>query len=146
MVDLVPIENALKYLGRRFDDYDFSQFDLDAPFPELGDIGKNAFQGTTDYIKEEARKYNLTLRQVAQRVAVPSSEFIGTPLQVADLIQKWFELEASDGFIIRTDIPGVFECFVDLVIPILQERGIYDERYNGTTLRENLGLEKPQFV
>lgn len=75
---LIPIENAVTYLARYFDDYDLSQFDLDAPFPDLGDIGKNAFQSTTDRIKKEAKERHLTLRQVATEAATPKTPFIGT--------------------------------------------------------------------
>ncbi len=137
---LIPIENAVRYLARYFDDYDFSSYDLDAPFPELGDIGKNAFRSTTDYIKQRAKENNQTLRQVALEQAVPRPNFIGTPTDVADEIQRWFEAEAIDGFIIGSDIPGSFERFINEVIPILQERGIYRKAYAGSTLRENIGV------
>ncbi len=138
---LMPIENAVKYLARYFDDYDFSGYDLDAPFPELGDIGKNAFQSTTDYIKKRAQEQKQTLRQVALEQAVPRPQFIGTAEAVADQIQTWFEAEAIDGFIIAGDIPQSFERFINEVIPILQERGIYRQAYPGTTLREQVGVE-----
>jgi alkanesulfonate monooxygenase SsuD/methylene tetrahydromethanopterin reductase-like flavin-dependent oxidoreductase (luciferase family) len=137
---LIPIENAVRYLARYFDDYDFSSYDLDASFPELGDIGKNAFRSTTDYIKQRAKENNQTLRQVALEQAVPRPNFIGTPTDVADEIQRWFEAEAIDGFIIGSDIPGSFERFINEVIPILQERGIYRKAYAGSTLRENIGV------
>ncbi|EAD4062693.1 LLM class flavin-dependent oxidoreductase, partial [Listeria monocytogenes] len=140
---LIPIENAVTYLARYFDDYDLSQFDLDAPFPDLGDIGKNAFQSTTDRIKKEAKERHLTLRQVATEAATPKTPFIGTKEQVADLIEVWFQNEAADGFIIASDIPGTFETFVEQVIPLLQIRGLYRNKYPATTLRGNLGLTIP---
>ncbi|EAG2145726.1 LLM class flavin-dependent oxidoreductase [Listeria monocytogenes] len=141
---LIPIENAVTYLARYFDDYDLSQFDLDAPFPDLGDIGKNAFQSTTDRIKKEAKERHLTLRQVATEAATPKTPFIGTKEQVADLIDVWFQNDAADGFIIASDIPGTFETFVEQVIPLLQSRGLYRNEYPATTLRGNLGLTIPQ--
>lgn len=137
---LTPIEHAVRYLARYFDDYDFSHYDLDAPFPELGDVGKNAFRSTTDYIKQRAKEKNQTLRQVALEQAVPRPQFIGSAEDVADEIQRWFEAEAIDGFIISADIPHSFERFVDEVIPILQARGIYRTEYPGTTLREQVGI------
>ena len=62
---LATLEDALAYLGRFFDHHDFSQYDPDAPFPELGDIGSNSFRSTTDRIKQDAREKGLSLRQVA---------------------------------------------------------------------------------
>lgn len=143
VAELVSIENALDYLGRYFDHFDFSQFPLDEPFPDLGDIGYNNFQSTTEKIKQKAKEHNLTLRQVALQVATPKSGFIGTPEQVADLIQQWFEAEAADGFIIQSSVPRGLDDFVDHVVPILQERGIFRSEYEHDTLRGNLGLPKP---
>jgi FMN-dependent oxidoreductase (nitrilotriacetate monooxygenase family) len=141
--ELVTIESALDYLGRYFEHFDFSQFPLDEPFPNLGDLGSNSFRSTTDKIKREAKEQNLTLRQVALRSATPRSEFIGTPEKIADLIQQWFEEEAADGFNIRTVVPGGLADFVELVVPILQERGIFRTDYEHDTLRGNLGLSIP---
>ena len=56
IVELVSIERALAYLGRYFDHHDFSQYDVDALFPVLGDIGANSFRSTTDYIKNMPNK------------------------------------------------------------------------------------------
>ncbi|BBH63866.1 nitrilotriacetate monooxygenase [Actinoplanes sp. OR16] len=59
----------------------------------------------------------------------------------ADHLQKWFEAGAADGFWLSPDVyeDGV-DAFVDEVVPLLQERGIYPTEYPGTTLRENLGV------
>lgn len=140
IVNLVSIDRALAYLGRYFDHHDFSQYPVDEAFPELGDIGKNSFQSHTDRIKQEAKEQNLTLRQVALREATPRSEFIGTPEKIADLVQKWFEERGADGFIIATQAPNTLDDFVEKVIPILQQRGLYREEYEADTLRGNLGL------
>ncbi|WP_433707281.1 LLM class flavin-dependent oxidoreductase [Paenibacillus illinoisensis] len=141
---LVSIDHALNYLGRYFDHYDFSQYPLDEPFPELGDVGSNSFRSTTDKIKQQAREEGLTLRQVALRASTPRTSFIGTPDQIADLIQEWFEGEAADGFNIRTVVPNGLADFVDLVVPVLQERGLFRTEYEHETLRENLGLKIPR--
>lgn len=140
IVELVSIEKALAYLGRYFDHHDFTQYDVDAPFPELGDIGANSFRSTTDYIKKYAKEQGLTLRQVALREATPKTEFFGTPEHIADLVQEWFEQEAADGFIIAVTVPGALDDFVDKVVPILQARGVYRKEYEADTLRGNLGL------
>lgn len=144
IAELVNIDQALNYLGRYFDHYDFSQHALDEPFPEIGEIGSNSFRSTTDKIKQQAREQGLTLRQVALLASTPRTSFIGTPDQIADRIQEWFEGEAADGFNVRTVVPNGLEDFVELVVPVLQERGLFRTEYEHETLRENLGLEIPR--
>lgn len=141
---LVTIENALNYLGRFFEHHDFSQYPLDEPFPDLGDLGRNSFQSGTDKIKKEAKEQGLTLRQVALQSATPRSSFIGTPEQVADQLQAWFEGGAADGFMLAAAVPHGLEEFVEQVVPILQERGLFRTEYESDTLRGNLGLPIPQ--
>jgi hypothetical protein len=62
---------------------------------------------------------------------------------VAYGLQEWFESRAADGFIIMGGTPGAFDEFVDQVVPILQKRGLYRTDYQGSTLREHLGLPYP---
>lgn len=140
---LVSIKDALNYLGRYFEHHDFGQYPLDEPFPELGDLGRNSFRSTTDEIKRNARERGLTLRQAALEAASPRPRFSGTPDEVADGLQAWFETRAADGFIIQGGTPDTFPRFVDRVVPILQARGLFRTEYPGTTLRESLGLETP---
>lgn len=144
IAELVSMDQALNYLGRYFDHYDFSQFPLDEPFPEIGEIGSNSFRSTTEKIKQQAREQELTLRQVALLASTPRTSFIGTPDQIADQIQEWFEGEAADGFNVRTVVPNGLEDFVELVVPVLQKRGLFRTEYEHETLRENLGLEIPR--
>ncbi|RHW34728.1 FMN-dependent monooxygenase [Lysinibacillus yapensis] len=140
LANLVTIERALNYLGRYFDHHEFSQYPLDEAFPEIGDIGDNSFRSTTVRIKQEAKEKNLTLRQVALRESTPRTDFIGTPEKIANLVQEWFEQHGADGFIIGVSVPKTLEDFVDKVVPILQQRGLYREDYEASTLRGNLGL------
>ncbi|WP_029685636.1 LLM class flavin-dependent oxidoreductase [Tatumella saanichensis] len=140
---LVSIKDALNYLGRFFDHHDFSQYPLDEPFPEIGELGGNSFRSTTDHIKTQARQRQLTLRQVALETATPRPVFHGTPEQVADGLQQWFEGQAADGFIIQGGTPEVFPRFVDQVVPILQARGIFRRDYPGKTLRDSFSLAHP---
>ncbi|WP_314586612.1 LLM class flavin-dependent oxidoreductase [Paenibacillus terrigena] len=144
VASLVTIENALNYLGRFFEHHDFSQYPLDEPFPELGDLGKNSFQSGTDKIKKDAKENRLTLRQVALQSATPRGNFIGTAEQVADRVQEWFEAGAADGFMLTAAVPRGLEDFVEQVVPILQERGIFRTEYESDTLRGNLGLSVPE--
>ncbi|GAB6408715.1 LLM class flavin-dependent oxidoreductase [Pseudomonas sp. MHK4] len=142
-VELVTIEDAIVALGRPFNDHDFSQYPLDAPFPELGDLGSNSQKGGSDRIKQLAKDEGLTLREVALRFSRPRRDFVGTPEQVADAIQKWFEQGAADGFIINSLLPDGLQYFTELVVPVLQQRGLLREEYSGDTLREHLGLQVP---
>ncbi|MNN39517.1 Nitrilotriacetate monooxygenase component A [compost metagenome] len=65
----------------------------------------------------------------------------GTPTQIADFLEEWFLAGACDGFSISPDVAndGVTD-FINLVIPILQQRGLFHEDYEGSTLRENMGV------
>lgn len=74
---LVSIEDALNYLGRYFEHHDFSQYPLDEPFPDIGDLGQNSFRSTTDEIKRHARERGLTLRR-GPEAASPRPRFTGT--------------------------------------------------------------------
>ena len=141
---LVSIDNALNYLGRYFEHHDFSQYPLDAPFPDLGSLGENSFRSTTDAIKREARERGLTLRQAALEAASPRPRFSGTAEQVADGLQQWFEARGADGFIIQGGTPETFPRFVAQVVPLLQARGLFRRDYPGRTLRESLGLSLPE--
>lgn len=144
IANLVSIEKALDYLGRYFEHHDFSQYPLDEPFPNVGDLGKNSFQSHTDRIKKVAKEQNLTLRQVALMETTPRSPFTGTPEKVADLVQEWFEKKGADGFIIASNGPHSLDDFVDYVVPILQKRGLFRDDYETDTLRGNLGLSFPE--
>ncbi len=70
---LVSIEDALNYLGRYFEHHDFSQYPLDEPFPDIGDLGQNSFRSTTDEIKRHARERGLTLRRGGLGGSQPAS-------------------------------------------------------------------------
>ncbi|AZQ52874.1 LLM class flavin-dependent oxidoreductase [Burkholderia cenocepacia] len=141
--DLLTIDEALAYLGRFFEHHDFSQYPLDAPFPELGELGRNSFRSTTDRIKEEARKNGSTLREVALEVATPKPGFIGTGEEVADELIRWFDAGAADGFILGFQVQTEgLDDFVRYVIPALETRGRYDRALPGATLRDHLGLPR----
>ena len=142
---LVDIEQALNYMGRFFNDLDFTQYDLDAPFPELGDYGRNGWESSTDSIKKTAREKELTLREMALQVTTGRHAFIGTPEHVANTMQDWFESGACDGFMLSGSVlPQGFNDFVDQVLPILKERGLFRREYEADTLRGNLGLAMPE--
>lgn len=139
--DLVSLDDALAYLGRYFDHHDFTQYDPDAAFPELGDLGANSFRSTTDRIKRDARERGQTLREAALAAATPKPNFLGSGEEVAETLIQWIEAGAADGFIVG--FPVSAEGLADFerhVIPVLEARGVYDRTLPETTLRGNLGL------
>ena len=141
---LVEIEDALNYLGRYFNDMDFSEYGLDEPFPELGDFARNGWESATDRIKQVAREEELTLRQMALRTTTPKTVFMGTPERVADTMQEWFEAGVVDGFMMNAAVlPVGLTDFLEGVLPVLKERGAFRSEYEFGTLHENLGLPIP---
>ena len=143
--NLLTIDEALAYLGRYFDHHDFTQYALDAPFPELGGFGRNSFRSTTDRIKADAKQKGLSLRETALAVATPRPNFIGTAEHVADELIRWHDAGAGDGFILgfAVQAQGV-EDFIELVIPVLEARGRYSRDLPGATLRDHLGPAQGQ--
>lgn len=141
--NLVSIEDALAYIGRYFDHHDFTAYPLDAPFPELGDIGKNSFRSTTDRIKRNAALKGQTLREAALEAATPRTDLIGSAEEIAGRLIERVEAQAADGFVLGFPVIGQgLDDFVELVIPVLEERGVYDRNLPGTTLRDHLGLPR----
>jgi N-acetyl-S-(2-succino)cysteine monooxygenase len=123
---------------------DMSIYPLDAPVPELPET--EHLKSRAALLLEMARRERLSLRQLFHRVAAARGHLllIGNPLQVADVLESWFCSGAADGFnVMPPFFPGQFDDFVGLVVPILQERGLFRADYAGATLREHLGLERP---
>jgi len=139
-------EQALAELGRPFGWHDFRQYDLDAPFPEEALVhAERSFKTNATQIVERARAQQLTLRQVVEQLSAPRlSPFVGSAQTVADALEEWFRAGAADGFNIYVSKPSQFRRFIDEVLPILRERGLARSEYEGTTLREHLGLPKPE--
>ncbi len=126
---------------------DLSGLPLDGPLPELPeeqDINGNKSRFTL--VAELARREELTIRQLIARLGGGRGHrvFAGTPEQIADQLEIWFTEGAADGFnIMPPYLPGGLEDFVDQVIPLLQERGLFRTEYTGRTLRDHYGLERP---
>jgi FMN-dependent oxidoreductase (nitrilotriacetate monooxygenase family) len=125
--------------------YDFSKHDLD-------DVVSDAMMGASSGIRGLAQGVqrhldrDVTVRDLAAHRAtlLQGPRFVGTPDSVADQMQEWFESGGCDGFVLAaTHLPGAFEEFVRMVVPILQERGLFRREYEGPTLREHLGIERP---
>ena len=123
--------------------FDVSGFDPDGPLPEIPPT--NASHSARDRVVALAQRDRLTLRQLAQRVgSYGGLAFVGTPQTIADDMEQWLSEEGSDGFnVMFPFLPEGLDDFVDRVIPELQQRGIFRKDYEGKTLRENLGLARP---
>ncbi len=128
---------------------DLKDYPLDGPLPEVPLI--NTQQGRQRVVVDLARRENLTIRQLYQRLsgARAHRSIFGTPTEIADSLEHWYKTGAADGFnIMALTFPQGLADFVDHVIPELQRRKLFRTEYEGTTLRENLGLPRPpnQFV
>jgi FMN-dependent oxidoreductase (nitrilotriacetate monooxygenase family) len=121
-----------------------SGFDPDGPLPPIPE--SNASKSGRERIIELAQREKLTVRQLAQRVGGYSGlAFVGTPATIANQMEEWLFTEACDGFnVMFPYLPAGLDDFVDRVVPELQRRGLLRREYEGATLRENLGLPRPQ--
>ncbi|MET0308290.1 MAG: LLM class flavin-dependent oxidoreductase [Sphingomonas sp.] len=139
------LESAVDFSGElNLMGHDVSAYPLDGPLPDLPEPenGKGRWRQLTAL----ARREDLTIRQLFLRFnAVRGHRVaIGTPADIADQIQDWFERDAADGFnLIPPLLPSSLTEFVDLVVPELQRRGLFRTEYEGTTLREHLNLPRP---
>lgn len=125
-------------------DADLSDVDYDEPIPKTKFRAEsNKGQTYFSVIKKFADE-GMTLREIAARFAEArvGSIVAGTPSDVADQMQTWFEERGCDGFMMRAmTVPENLNDICDNVIPELQRRGLMKSCYSGTTLRDNLGLK-----
>ena len=138
---------AREIMSTQVGGFDFSVYPLDGPMPEIPET--NANKGAGEQLMEEARRENLTIRQMAYRVAAARGKRVvrGTASTIADMLEEWFSAGACDGFnVMPSYLPGGLDDFVDQVVPELQRRGLFHTEYEGATLRENLGLMRPASV
>jgi FMN-dependent oxidoreductase (nitrilotriacetate monooxygenase family) len=145
--DLIKPEYARQQLARTLrvdpEDLPFDQ-QLPADLPDEDEI--EGAKSRYTLIVTLARRENLTVRQLIGRLGGGRGHrtFTGTPEQVADAIQHWFEAGAADGFNIMPPVlPSGLTTFTDHVVPILQQRGLFRTEYTGTTLRDHYGLPRP---
>ena len=123
---------------------DASKFDPDGPLPEIPET--NASKSGRERAIALAQRDNLTVRQLAQRLGgFAGTAMVGTPAMIADQMEEWLYSEGSDGFnVMFPYLPEGLDDFVDRVVPELQRRGLLRREYEGKTLRENLGLPRPE--
>lgn len=141
--DLIHPEIGVAVLSRKMG-FDFTPYPIDGPVPEIPQ--SNVLSSRVDTLVSAAQRDNLTIRQLYQKFCSTRGHFslVGTPTQIADRMEEWFVKGGADGFnFIAPYLPGGLDDFVDLVVPELQRRGIYRTKYEGHTLRDNLGLKVP---
>lgn len=125
--------------------YDFAKHDLDDPVTEEMMAASGGIRGLAEGVRRHLDR-EVTVRDLAAHRAtlLQGPRFVGTPDRVADQMQEWVESGGCDGFVLAaTHLPGAFEEFVRMVVPILQARGLMRSDYEGTTLRDHLGIERP---
>ena len=123
---------------------DLSAYPLDGPLPELPPT--EGPQSRQRLLVDLARRDGLTIRQLYLKIAGARGhqQIVGTPQTIADQLQQWFEEGAADGFNIMAPwFPGGLDDFIELVLPELRRRGLFRTEYEGSTLREHLGLQRP---
>ncbi|MEV0967854.1 NtaA/DmoA family FMN-dependent monooxygenase [Microtetraspora glauca] len=133
---------------------DMSAYDPDGPLPDVepeqeGGVSQGRVQvadraAVAAKWRAVAEEKNLTIRQLVIEMTGRQS-FVGSPATVARRIDEFVQADAADGFILVPHLtPGGLDDFVDRVVPLLQERGVFRADYEGTTLRDHLGLAVPR--
>lgn len=152
----VSPQTAIKFLEQLWN-RDLSDHDANGPLPEIDPIvGENTIArgrasvrmhrdpiATANEWRARAKAANLTSRELIVEVT-GRQNFVGSADTIASRIDHLVQSDASDGFILVPHVtPGGLDPFVDHVVPLLQERGVFRTEYEGTTLREHLGLAQP---
>jgi len=141
---MLSIESSLFFLSDLLGGTDLSKIPLDEPLTDLPPT--EGMKGRRELLLAKAREKNFTLRQLAYDTAGLRGHrvLIGTAEEIADDFQHWFETEAADGFLLAPALlPQSLEDYAELLIPELQRRGLFRTDYEGSTMRENLGIPRP---
>jgi alkanesulfonate monooxygenase SsuD/methylene tetrahydromethanopterin reductase-like flavin-dependent oxidoreductase (luciferase family) len=121
-----------------------SGYPLDGPVPEFPQTDRG--QAFSKALFEMARREKMTLRDLYNITAAARGHWViyGTPQRIADIFESWFTGGMADGFVVMPAyFPEAFDDFVDKVVPELQRRGLFRREYEGSTLRDHLGLARP---
>jgi alkanesulfonate monooxygenase SsuD/methylene tetrahydromethanopterin reductase-like flavin-dependent oxidoreductase (luciferase family) len=136
---------------------DLSSYDPEGPLPDIdpdtGDEhlvrGRAQVREYHDRLavarewRELAAAHDWSIRDLVIHTGNRQS-FVGSPATVARAIDAFVQTDASDGFILVPHLtPGGLDEFADTVVPLLQEQGVFRTEYEGTTLRDHLGLTHP---
>lgn len=147
--ELTDAKVGLERLSQRFGGHDFSHLDLDATlsvddFPDPSTV--QAAQSRAVVIIDLVRRERPTLRALLHSLAGARGHYTiaGGPEQIADLIEDWFTSGAADGFNVMPPVlPALFDSFAAEVVPLLRKRGLFRGEYQGRTLRDHYGLDRP---
>ncbi|MBP0597361.1 LLM class flavin-dependent oxidoreductase [Herbaspirillum sp. LeCh32-8] len=124
--------------------FDLSPYPVDGPLPELPPT--NGAKSRQQLMVDLARRDGLSIRQTYLRIAGARGhqQVVGSPSDIADLLETWFRDGGADGFNIMSPAhPAGLTDFIELVLPELRRRGLFRTDYQGRTLREHLGLRRP---
>ena len=146
--DHIHPDVGLEVLSNQLGNFDLSEYDLDGPLPDIPESRwALASRSSTSNIIRWAKEEGLTIRQIYQRFAGARGQrtLVGSAVDIADDMATWFRGYGVDGFLFHpSHLPGGLDDFVAMVVPELQNRGLFRAEYEGATLRENLGLERPK--
>lgn len=147
LVDLIPWRYSLNRLAGTLG-ISADRLKLDERLPENLPLpgGGNGNHTFFNFVRALAARHDYTVRELIRALAGGGGHrvIVGTPEQIADDIEHWFRAGAADGFNLMPDVlPGGLQDFVDGVVPLLRQRGIFRHAYEGSTLREHLGLARP---
>lgn len=147
MQSLIHPEVGKELVSVELGGVDLSDLSVDEPIPEerIPERTKVSMSRLTT-IGAAAKAEKPTIRALYERYAGSRGSYsvVGTPARIADEMEQWVQEDAADGFIIQASyLPGGFEDFVTMVVPELQRRGLFRKDYEGRTLREHLGLQRP---
>ena len=141
--DLIDPMTGLELLSQRLD-FDLSGYDVNDPLPE---VPVNQIGGSrAEILIRTARANSMTIKELYRHIAGARGHYQvnGTPTDIADMMEEWITEAACDGFNIMPPLyPNSLVDFIDMVVPELQRRGLYRTEYEATTLRGNLGLDRP---
>jgi alkanesulfonate monooxygenase len=140
---LVHYESGIRSLSIALG-YDVSGFDPDGPLPDVPE--SNASRSSRERTIAHARDTGASIRQLAAKAgSYAGLSFIGTAADIADEMERWLEERGSDGFnVMFPYVPDGLLDFTAKVVPELQRRGLFRREYEGTTLRDHLGLPRPE--
>ncbi|MAQ57648.1 MAG: LLM class flavin-dependent oxidoreductase [Chloroflexi bacterium] len=147
--NLADPQEGLISLSARFGGTDFSHLPLDTPlspddFPDPSTV--EAARSRTEVILGVVRNERPTMRQLLSKLAGARGHYVvsGTPEHIADLIEDWFIDGVADGINLMPPVlPKMLDVFIDEVVPLLQRKGIFRTEYQGNTLRDHYGLDRP---
>ncbi|MFN3892542.1 MAG: LLM class flavin-dependent oxidoreductase [Beijerinckiaceae bacterium] len=140
---LIHTEAGLLQISRTMG-VDLIGVDVDKPLPDMDVAALPQSRAVSIY--EQSKRENMTVRETYSKLVVSKGhrQLIGTPVDIADSFQEWFEGGGADGFnVMPPFMPDGLTDFVDLVVPELQRRGLFRTRYEGAMLRDHLGLPRP---